>query len=159
MKNLFKIVVVLFVIGLQSSFAQDVIPFKIIKKLPVIEVLVNGKQAYLLIDTGASISLMDSGGQKYFKYYTVEDKYNKYSAIGGVGGNMQIERVQGFVMTIQGIEIEYFQYAVNLEAVRTKVRGVVGILGSDYLAKQGYVVDFVNNQLRKLTPQNLVVAN
>ena len=101
MKNLVKLLIILIALfSISQNYSQGDIPFKTIKKLPVIEVLVNGKQAYLLIDTGASISLMDTGGQKYFKYYTVEDKYNKYYAIGVVNGNMEIKRVQGFVMTI-----------------------------------------------------------
>lgn len=159
MKNLVKLLIILIALfTISQNYSQGNIPFKIIKKLPVIEVLVNGKQAYLLIDTGASISLLDASSAKYFDFYTYEVDDPNFSSIGGVGGSQKVERVKDFEITVDGVVLDAFDYATNLNAARS-VRGVVGILGSDYLAKHGYVVDFVNNQLRKLSPQNLVVAN
>lgn len=109
--------------------------------MPVIECYVNKKPAYLLLDTGASLSLIDRKAAKNWNFQTYEVKDDpKYQTIGGIGGQQVPHKLQDIVIEVSGEELELFEYAIDLSNVR-KLNGVVGIIGTDFF-KDGWVIDF-----------------
>lgn len=128
---------------------EEKIPFKIIKGLPVIECYANKKPAYLLLDTGASISLIDKKAAKNWDFNTYEVKDDpKYQTIGGIGGQQVPHRLQDIVIEVSGENLTgLFEYSIDLSNVR-KLNGVVGIIGTDFF-KDGWVIDFERMELIK----------
>ena len=107
-------------------------------------VTLNGKKTRLLIDTGASKSLLDiSQAEKFGFNYAILSR-NQYV---GIGGAIDIYVVYDY--KIQERHISFL--GADLEEVthyfRISDMDIVGIIGSDFLESYNTRIDFVNNKL------------
>jgi len=123
----------------------DSIKFSIPNSLPIIKITINGVKAKLLLDTGASISMIDSAlCEKYnFKVYSLEDM-----SVSGIGGSQILYHTKG-LETYYDEQPMYIRFkSANLSNLRKNV-GVEGLVGTDYLRQHKMVIDYKNNVLRK----------
>lgn len=115
-----------------------IIPFDFYKGVPIIEVKLNGRKARLLIDSGASLNILSrEAKEKYgFSTYTI-----KGYDVAGIGGSKVLGGVRNADVEYDNICLNIPFRAMSLKAVQYKLN-IVGIIGSKYLNRHGYVIDY-----------------
>lgn len=139
-----KLIIVLSLLMLLSSSCDDFnrvthIHFSMTESLPLINVLLNGRPAKLLIDTGAMSSVLNVySADEYGFNYTLIDGNN----FRGAGGNViRSGFVSGASLRINGKLVEVDFKGLELSSISRDL-GIVGILGSDYLNDHDYIIDY-----------------
>ena len=98
MKRLLLLLLTLLIISCQKK--SDGIDFTMINNLPVMEGTINGLPVLLLVDSGASISLIDTSTSPVLKF---DRDYDVPVTIGiGVGGTSYIYGVKDITLTHKG---------------------------------------------------------
>lgn len=120
--------------------------------LPIVEGTLNGKRAFFLLDTGASVSILDlkSSTNYNVKIGNIED-----IGIGGYGGvtsdvnnlsnvNLMLgtERMKD---DFSGKDIQYLVQAIRKNTGYT----IVGIIGNNNITESRLILDFENNVILK----------
>ena len=145
----------LFVLVMTSTLvkAQNEIPFRTNKGIPIIKLELNGKHAYFVLDTGASLSVLDKSVKKHYGFTTrsVYDVSSKNSILG-IGGRQELYQAYNVSLTIKGEKTICINFkSINLSSLRRSLN-VVGIIGSDFLLEHGYTIDFEKKLLIKIIP-------
>ena len=111
--------------------------------LHFVNIKVNGKSGKLLVDTGASKSLLDiSKAEEYgFQYLLLGEQY---VGLGGVTDIYIIYdyKIEGPWVTFLGADLSHIQEYFNKDNIH-----IIGILGVDFLENNNCVLDFTNNTL------------
>lgn len=148
------VIIVLFIIGITI---YDLIKFDKIKKidtisfkesldltdLPIITLYNNGKRFNFLLDTGASLSVIDSNILNKLQY----SKVNMVGTVFGMEGNkIDVEYIGAELTYKNKIYYENFQ-VVDMSAPFKEIKsesGVTlsGILGNSFFTKYKYILDF-----------------
>lgn len=121
------------------------IPFIQYNNLPIITLEVNGKMIRLLVDTGSTQNILDSNSKNYLNFSTIET----YDIINGIGGHRNLEIVNNVTVKYRDSVIKIDFVAADLGNVANSL-GIKGIVGSNFLEENGYLVDFVNNKLIRI---------
>ena len=120
--------------------------------LPIVEGKLNGKLAYFLLDTGASISILDL---KESARYRVNKGNISDIGIGGYGGiTSDVTELKNVKVTLgqetlkkdfSGKDIGYLVVAIK------NITGysVVGIIGNNNISYSNFILYFENNLLLK----------
>lgn len=120
--------------------------------LPIVEGTLNGKKAFFLLDTGASLSILDL---KSAANYNVRIGITEDMGIGGYGGvtsdvsslsNVDLrlgsERMKD---NFSGKDIQYL-----IQAIRKNTgHSIVGIIGNNNIIASNLILDFENNVILK----------
>ncbi|MBX2842302.1 MAG: retroviral-like aspartic protease family protein [Flammeovirgaceae bacterium] len=124
---------------------------KILNKtgMPIIEGTLNGKKAYFLLDTGSSLSLLNSLDAKKYGFRLWKQKSISISGIGGRGSKLW--EVIHADIKIGNKNIKGMINALNISGIeqflrkKTKYR-ISGIIGSDVMQYHGFVVDYTEGK-------------
>ena len=108
--------------------------------LPIITVDINGKPGRLLIDTGASVSIIHTREANKYGFSTGKSK----DPVFGIGGGTNALSTYNLRVTYRDSLIDTDFIALDLTDVKRNT-GVVGILGSDWMKRNRVTVDFDNN--------------
>jgi len=112
--------------------------------LHFVNIKVNGKNAKLLVDTGASKSLLDiNKAEEYgFSYLLLAE--NQYVGIGGVTDIYVIYEyeIEGPWVTFLGADLTEIQEYFSRDEIH-----LIGILGVDFLENHDCRLDFRTNKL------------
>lgn len=125
-----------------SRTTDGVIHFSQPNKMAVVYVEINGKKETLLIDTGASQSLID---------VTLKDRLN-YSLVNagvtynGLGGHQASYHTKGIEVKYKDRVLNINFKAVDLKNVRNSL-GISGVIGSDYLTKNKLIINYGNSTI------------
>lgn len=112
--------------------------------LYLLPITLNGKRTKLIVDTGASKSLLDINKCEYFGYTYTVISLTKYVGIGGATDIYVVYdyNVDLFYVSFLGADLiditSYFRIDGNQ---------IVGILGSDFLFRAGAIIDYTTNKL------------
>lgn len=118
-------------------------------KIPVVKFNVNGVEACFIIDTGSNSSILD---YKWYKensqlFTFKKESYIDYVGISGVN-TVKTVYVDGL---INGISVNFT--TSDLSAITRTLKNhklnVVGILGSVYLEKNNYIIDYNTKSIYK----------
>lgn len=93
-------------------------------KRPIIEVSINGKPAYMLLDTGASLSLIDENRMK--EYGFVKGASFAGKIVGIAGDSSGVYHTKKLQVDIIGIHICQF-LTTDLSAIANSVKKETGI--------------------------------
>jgi len=114
------------------------------KNMHFIQITLNNKKALLLIDTGASKSLLDiSQAKKFdFEYYLIaKDHYI------GIGGEQDIFAIYKY--NISELFIPFL--GTNLNNINTYFKKdntpIIGVIGADFMEKFKTKIDFETNKM------------
>ena len=111
--------------------------------LHFVNIKINGKPGKLLVDTGASKSLLDiSKSEEYgFSYLLLGEQY---VGLGGVTDIYVIYdyRIEGPWVTFLGADLSHIQEYFTRDDIH-----IVGILGVDFLESNNCRIDFTKNKL------------
>ena len=111
-------------------------------KIPVVKFNVNGVTACFIVDTGSNGSILD---YKWYKenaelFTFKKDTYIDYVGVSGVS-TIRTVYVDGLV---NGIHVNFTtsDLSVIIKTLKDHNLNVVGILGSVYLEKNNYIIDY-----------------
>ncbi len=112
-----------------------------------VSVMINGRPANLILDTGASCSVFDE--VKIADYVKPESIVEQERLSSGLGTNtMESKKVEVGKFKIGAIEVDSYNAAVldlthiNLSYEKLGLEPVVGVLGSDILVAYNAVIDY-----------------
>lgn len=118
---------------------------------PVVEMDLNGKPKYWIIDTGANMSIIDS---KYYHENESDFTYltNIDMTLNGVSGSKDYEALYVSAIIGDSITINHQFLTSDLTGVINNMKerlnvDIIGILGADYLDRYSYTVDFYNKSM------------
>lgn len=126
--------------------------FHTIGRIPVIEARLNGKPARFIIDTGASVSILNAGEAAFYGF----EVFNQEDAGVDVAGFSGISRIQSTgrcIIEIGDLKITHLRFksrdmhdfaAVLYPSGEARV---AGILGGDLLAYYQMRIDFVDRKV------------
>ena len=139
---MYKIILFLFVYSF--GFSQNLIPentvrFVTVNNIPAINLNINGKNAFFLIDTGASNSLIDIDSAKEYNFIC-ENLHKK--TITSVGSSIikiyKTENIKAYYNEIV-FDIEF--KAMDLTHLKNNM-SVLGVIGADWLNKNNIIIDY-----------------
>lgn len=126
--------------------AQDTITFKIVKNIALIEGYINGAAAYFILDTGASITLLNESLAYEYSFKTLDNRFFEQRHIVGLGGRSPIKEVRSAIVKIGPHELKFINKACNLDNLSVYFNDpnikVAGIIGIDLLRILGGKIDF-----------------
>ena len=138
------IIIMLFNCGINKTLVNNVIHLHEIKTLHFFDIKINGKRAKLLVDTGASKSLLDiNRAEEYgFKYILLaKDKYL------GLGGTMDVFILYEYI--VEPFHIPFL--GTDLTEIAGYFDGkipIVGVLGIDFLEQHYAKIDLKRNKIQ-----------
>lgn len=120
------------------------IPFSQRNNLPIVTFDINGNYVKLLVDTGSTLNILDSSLKSKLKFTTKPSDIT----FEGIGGNKRAEVVENALVKYKD-SIVFIKFTTFDLSNVSKSIGVKGVIGSEFLEDNGYVVDFVNNKLKR----------
>lgn len=120
--------------------------------LPIVEGTLNGKKVFFLLDTGASVSMLDETQANKYGFFT---KKGEDISIGGYGGVTtevsEVSKAEIYLgseklnKSFLGKDIGYLIKAIHSNTGYS----IVGIVGNDNISSERFVIDFKNKVIRK----------
>lgn len=147
MKNL----LVLFVLSMflscnaqDNSFEGDgKVDFITVNKVPVVEGTLNGKTAFFIVDSGASLSVLDDNQSEHFNFSTSKSNI----AAAGYGGVASFGNAYDVKLTIGGKKFDTDFKSQDLSKIVDLIREndgveISGIVGSDIMKNYHFIIDY-----------------
>lgn len=145
------IIIVLFsilMIQCKGSLEKEIL-FTDVTKVPIIKAKLNNKHCYLMIDTGASISILDiTQSKKYnFKLTSVSNE------VLGLGGKTNYYDLDNVNIELDSLQLETSFKGGNLNYLVRTIRinsgyNIVGIIGSDVFKTHEFKIDYSTNSIK-----------
>lgn len=127
-----------------SINAGRVIELQEINGMHFIEITLNGVKTKLLIDTGASKSLLDISQAEGYRFEYLLLKEDQYIGLGGLLDIYVIYEysVDEFFIPFLGADLSEIRQYFNEDDIQ-----IVGILGSDFLVRNNATINFKTNKM------------
>jgi hypothetical protein len=129
------------------------VPFRTHAGIPLIKVKLNGKTAHFIVDTGASVSLLNEGEAEYFGFQTRSDEDLDEVCVTGLNGTAVANRVSPCVLELGTLTVRshHFKSRDMVEFSRpfmdqAGIR-IAGILGSDLMMYYHLQIDYKNHMI------------
>lgn len=151
MKKIYLFSLLLFFACNQSdnSFEGDnKIDFIALDKVPVVEGRLNGRTAFFIIDSGASLSVLDENQKDNYEF----SSYDGNIEAAGYSGVAVFKEVKNAQITIGGVDFttdfksQDMSKIVQLIEQEDKVT-VTGIIGSDIMKSNKFIIDYSTNSI------------
>lgn len=124
--------------------------FELHKNLIIINAYINEKPAKFIVDTGASISLLD---KKQYKRYNFKYSVSTDERLTGFGGKSRLMQTSSVKFKLDGFDLAA-TYRFNASdlgdlnvALSDTNQRVLGILGSDFLKNYHAVIDYAQQKI------------
>jgi len=114
------------------------------KNMHFVDVILNNKKCRLLLDTGASKSLLDIGKADYYEFSSLLINKDKYFGLGGKKDVFIIYdyHVKPFHVAFLGTDLSEVTEFFNDHNIP-----VAGVLGIDFLERNSSKIDFKLNKI------------
>ncbi len=142
--------VFLYLLPAQETIVSD---FVSLSPKPIIEVQLNGKIAYFLLDSGSEITLLHAESAEEYDFQLLNYVPGGIQKVVGLGTVSDHLYGAGKVrMNIGNLRIRSLYVATDLSNVIKTVRyntryKLTGIIGSDVMKKYGFLLDYQNQKL------------
>lgn len=135
-----------------ENFIGNSIDFRYVGKIPVISVMFNGKHVDFIVDTGASVSILNSYDMDEYGF-TRGDELSMN--LNGLGGDTQVMSLAANTNLIINGKRIWPRFMINdisnvvnhLEKQNDSDNDVIGILGSDICSRYGFIIDYYNKKI------------
>jgi hypothetical protein len=128
-----------------KSFAQDTTALLIIKSVPIVIGSINDSPAYFLIDTGASITMLNESQAQTYGFEVVSNKFFAKGRIAGMGGRSFLKEARGVRIKLGIHELNFINKAANFDSISAMFADddiiIAGIIGADLLYILGSRID------------------
>jgi hypothetical protein len=127
------------------------VPFRTHGGIPLIQVKLNGKTAHFIVDTGASVSLLNEGEAEYFGFQTRRDEPDQEICVTGLNGTTTANRVSSCVLQLGTLTVKSHHFKsrdmVEFSKPFMEKEGIrlAGILGSDLMTYYHLQIDYKNH--------------
>jgi len=137
---------------IDRDFTDNTVEFETVEKVPIVKGTLNNKIAYYIIDSGASISVLDESQSKDYGFGVYDNP--EFGNGFGYGGVAKFKEAMGVNAYIGGVKINVAFKAQNLSLLSDNLKRqygikIVGIVGCDWLKTNEIIIDFKNNTLTK----------
>lgn len=129
---------------------------------PIVNIPLNDCNKYFIIDTGANMSLID---ETYYLKHKEDFQFIKYIdlTINGISGGQDVQTAYIIGELGDSIKIQHQFMTSNLKGVISNIKTacgceIIGIIGSDYLIRYDFSVDFKNRAIyRNIMPLDSIM--
>jgi hypothetical protein len=126
------------------------VSFRTVNKIPVVEGKINGKRAYFIVDTGASISILNEteASRFGFKFFTPQD-----IEVHGLSGQAEINEATHCEVEFGSLKIRGLKFHTKKlnEVVRAihenEAVEIAGIIGANVIDFYGVTIDYRNRKI------------
>ncbi|MBX2963532.1 MAG: clan AA aspartic protease [Cyclobacteriaceae bacterium] len=117
-------------------------------KIPIVKVMINGKPGWMIVDTGASITIVHAAKASYYGFKVAR---NDKTDLTGLGGRAVLLETYDCSLQLGELTIKQRPKAQDLHALLSMINAhdkvtIVGILGADVLSRYKMTIDY-NNKL------------
>lgn len=132
-----------------KSFEGDgKVDFVSVNKIPVVEGKINGKKAFFIVDSGASLSVLDENQKNYYSFDTQESNIEA----AGYSGVAVFREVVGADIEIGGIRFVTDFKSQDMSKIVSIIRStegvsISGIIGSDIMKTNNFIINYTDNSL------------
>lgn len=159
------IIVSILIIGLITTLSHgqqvDTLSIKYYGK-PIIQMNLNGKKAWVLLDTGSEISVLNTKSKDKYKFNIYED-YESPTVAGFGSTHNYLYHVMNAKLYFGNVELKSTFYAYNFCNIVNSIRARTGktitaIIGTKVMQSYGFIIDLGNNRVSmayKMTKRNL----
>jgi len=136
MKGIFKILAILGLLMITSCVKHEPNELALFKlnNLYFLKTEINNKKAFLLIDTGASITILDINQSEKYGFSVGNRIGNGMTT--GINGSRSMYRISNYRISAQDNEFQMQVAGIDINEIVSKFKklgiGVVGVLGSDF---------------------------
>lgn len=127
------------------------VTFKTIKKIPVVEGKINGKRALFIVDTGASVSILNESLSKRFGFkYLSAPSTQRVLGLGGqasmkIAFNCDVEFGN---IRLNGVRFHSKPLGEVLSAIRENEEiEIAGIIGGNIIQQYGITINYRNSTI------------
>jgi len=129
--------------------AQEFTRITIMHNLPVVKGKINDKDAYFILDTGASVTLLNNALAEDFGFAVVQNEYWENYVVTGLGGKHLIQEARNVVVQLGGERLAFINKACSLQKISKNFAAdhikIAGIIGSDIMGFLGSEINFANH--------------
>ncbi len=134
----------------EPKFIDGKVKFTSVNKIPVIEGKLNGKKAFFILDTGASLSVLDEKQSKEYGFSTTD--LDSDTHISGYGGNTSMKEAVSENVNVGGVDFNGNYYSQDISNIVNVIRAnegvkISGIIGCDILKTKGAIIDLSENTI------------
>ena len=133
------------------SNAQESTTILMIHKLPVVKGNINGKEAYFILDTGASVTLLNNALADEFGFVVVQNEYWENYVVTGLGGKHLIQEARNVIVELGGHKLAFINKSCSLQRISKNFASdhikIAGIIGSDVMGFLGTQINFATNSV------------
>lgn len=119
------------------------------RRLFFVDLKINGRNAKFLVDTGASLSLVNIENSRYYEF-TYKKNYKQVSGLGGSRDRYDIKNISltdkdGNILYInfEGANINHVVNNMNKDGIN-----IVGVIGSDFLKNSNAIINYADNSIK-----------
>ena len=138
---------------IQTGYSQEIVPMVKVRDQPIVVGTLNGKKAYFLIDTGSSISMLNSSDKRKFRFDLKELQLKDY-ALSGLHSQRRgkVEVALNIEMLLGNQKIYCNFIAFDLTTIVRAIHSgtgihINGIIGSDLMKNYGFVINYVEEKI------------
>ncbi|MBX2969811.1 MAG: clan AA aspartic protease [Cyclobacteriaceae bacterium] len=117
------------------------VPFQTLNgKIPVLKVTINGKTAWMIVDTGASVTVVNAAVANQYGFLVAGNLSASKTEMASLAGTTDLYATYSCNINIGELAIKYAPKAQNMISLMSRIKEhdkitIVGILGSDVLSK------------------------
>jgi hypothetical protein len=151
MKTLQTILILtIIVFSAEAHTVENNIEIVSLEKVPIIEVHLNGKTAYFVLDSGSDVSLLHLGEVENYQFY--RQKRASKSIVGASGGKQPLFEASQIELQIGHQPLKTMYYTTDLSSIVESLSNstgftISGIIGMDLMRKYGFEIDYGNQEL------------
>lgn len=140
----------------KSDYVYEYLEIVDLTLKPVIEVSLNGKKAYFMIDTGSDITILNARDTKKYGFGIVKNAFENHTLVGMGGSISTIYSTYDVELKVGSSRVMNRYLAHDLSRVVRMMEEKIpfrisGIIGSDLMKRYGFVIDYANKQVGILT--------
>lgn len=118
------------------------------KHKPIVEMSINGKKTWVLLDTGSDITILDINTKNEFDFSTT--KKEGYEVPGFGSENNQLHRAYNANLMFGNTQLRCAMYAFDISNIVTSIKERTGkritaIIGTHLMRTYGFVIDMGND--------------
>lgn len=120
------------------------------KHKPIVEMTINNKKTWVLLDTGSDITILDIKSRKYLGFSTIQNGSRSVQGLGS--SNNRLYRVKNVRLQFGETPLYCPMYAFDLTNVAESIEARTGkritaIIGTTLMQSYGFVIDMGNNSV------------
>ncbi len=148
--KIFLILTAVTVLNLPMLQSQDMVSAKdkfTIK--PIVKMTLNGKGAWMLLDTGSSVNLLNVSAREIYGFKTFPGYDTRRGVIGFASKELNLEHAGNIDLQYKGLKLKghFLAYDISniVASFKTETgKTISGIIGSEMMRRYGFVIDMGN---------------